>query len=132
MELRLERKVFSKQTTIGELSINGKFFCFTLEDRVRDAGVKIKGKTAIAPGKYRLALTFSNRFQRVLPLLVDVPQFEGVRIHAGNVAADTEGCILVGLSRGADWIGNSRDAMAGLMKRLQSAAKREPVSIEIV
>ena len=106
MILELKRKIFTDDSTIGELSIDGKFVCYTLEDKVRD--VKIKNVTAIPYGKYELAITFSNRFQQYMPLLLNVPGFEGVRIHSGNKSADTEGCILVGSSKSLNFIGSSR------------------------
>lgn len=91
---------------IGELLINGKKFCDTLEDRERLVwslmpfkqllGTKIFGTTAIPGGRYEVVLTYSDRFKRTLPLLLNVPQFDGVRIHGGNTEADTEGCILIG------------------------------------
>ena len=90
MELTLTRTDFTNDSTIGELSVNGKFECFTLEDKVRP--VKIKGMTAIPAGAYEVVINFSERFQRPLPLLLNVPNFDGIRIHAGNTAKDTEGC----------------------------------------
>ena len=119
MQLQLTRKTFTDATTIGELSVDGTFECFTLEDVVRDE--KIKGETAIPAGTYEVAVTFSNRFQRLLPLLLNVPNFEGVRIHSGNRAEDTEGCILVGQTQGQDFIGSSRLAFAPLFQKIQDA-----------
>jgi len=96
MNLELKRIALKPTYTIGKLYIDGKYFCDTLEDTVRPAGVKIKGQTAIAAGTYKVEMTMSNRFKRVLPLLIGVPNFEGIRIHRGNTDIDTEGCILVG------------------------------------
>jgi hypothetical protein len=118
MKLLLERKTLNDEYTIGELSLDGVFFCFTCEDAVRDK--KIKGKTAIPYGTYDVTLTWSNRFQKVLPLVNDVPNFEGIRIHAGNTAEDTEGCILVGLTKLTHGVGRSRDAMDKLMPILHA------------
>jgi len=112
MEMTLDRRWYSEQSTIGVLRA-GEFQCFTLEDPVRH-GRKIPGRTAIPAGRYKVAYTWSNRFRRMLPLLVDVPGFAGIRIHPGNTAADTSGCILVGRSRGPDWIGGSRAAYRDL------------------
>ena len=92
MELRVERTDFSETSTIGKLYVDDQFECYTLEDKVRP--VKIKGKTAIPAGRYEVIVNFSQRFGRMLPLFLNVPNFEGVRIHPGNTAADTEGCIL--------------------------------------
>lgn len=102
MEIKLER--FDKQPdrTIGKLSIqsdpNGEFLptCFILEDTVRAPGVKVFGKTAIPAGRYKITMTFSQKFQVLLPLLNDVPMFDGIRIHPGNTEAETEGCLLTG------------------------------------
>lgn len=106
--------------TVGELRIDGAWFCWTLEDRVRSA--KVKHETAIPAGEYIVTLTQSARFGTVLPEVHDVPEFSGIRIHAGNTAADTSGCILVGMSRRGERIGNSREALANLMQVLQQAA----------
>jgi hypothetical protein len=114
-------------STIGELYIDGVFQCYTLEDIERD--VKIKSETAIAKGKYKVMITMSNRFKRYMPLLLNVPNFQGVRIHAGNTNHDTEGCILVGQTRSKDFIGQSRKAYEKLFKKLQAA---KDISIEIV
>ena len=89
--------------TPGELYYNGVRFCFSVEDEDRrletKSEEKVYGRTAIPRGRYRLLNTFSHRFQRVLPILLDVPGFEGVRIHGGNRAEDSLGCILVGAVR---------------------------------
>lgn len=107
--------------------------CFTLEDQERLE--KAPGKTAIPPGKYEVVVTFSNRFQKLLPLLLNVPGFSGVRIHSGNTAADTEGCILVGGDDGNPrdgWLGRSREAFAPLFAKIQAAiASGEKVWITI-
>src|SRR5215218_1194074 len=131
MNLRVQRQTLTDKSTIGELSIDGTFECFTLEDRVRP--VKIKGETAIPAGTYEVAITFSNRFQRRLPELKEVPNFEGIRIHSGNKAEDTEGCILVGTSKKENFIENSRVAFTALFEKIEKAAmNNEKVMIEIV
>jgi hypothetical protein len=130
MNLRLLRKTFTDTSTIGELTINGQPECFTLEDKVR--AVKIKGQTAIPAGIYEVTITFSEKFKKPLPLLLNVPNFAGIRIHPGNTAADTEGCILVGTTRGKDAIGSSRIAFAALFSKLQAALLKEKIFIEVV
>jgi len=126
MELLLKRKWKTDNETIGELYVNGKFECYTLEDVERV--VKIKNETAIPKGKYKLIITYSNRFKRNLPLLLNVPNFEGIRIHSGNTNHDTQGCILVGKTRGTNFIGNSRKAFNSLFLKLQ---KEKEITITI-
>ena len=130
MNLKLVRKIFTEESTIGELSVNGKFECFTLEDKVR--AVKIHGKTAIPAGIYEVVITFSDRFKKQLPLFLNVPNFAGIRIHSGNTAADTEGCILVGTSKAANFVGGSRVAFNALFPKLQKALTKEKIFIEVI
>ena len=130
MNLRLVRKTFTEESTIGVLSVNGRTECFTLEDRVRLT--KVPGRTAIPAGIYEVTITFSDRFQRPLPLLLNVPRFSGIRIHPGNTAADTDGCILVGRAQGVNTVRNSRVAFLALFAQLQAAARREKIFIEVV
>ena len=94
MNLFLQRIAQTPEYTIGRLYIDEKFFCHALEDAVREE--KIAGKTAIPEGTYQVIVNRSPKFKRDLPLLLDVPNFEGIRIHRGNTAKDTSGCILVG------------------------------------
>lgn len=98
MELNLYRHTYNvrgDRNIIGDLFIDGEFFCYTLEDERRADGVKVYGETAIPTGTYNVKLTKSNRFKRLMPLLIDVPLFSGIRIHGGNTSKDTLGCILV-------------------------------------
>ena len=127
MELKLLRKYLKPSYTIGQLYIEDKYFCDTLEDTVRDLVTekKVKGRTAIPAGRYRVVLNWSPRFGKPLPLLLDVPHFEGIRIHAGNTAKDTEGCILVGENRERGKVLNSRATMDMLMQVLISANNRK-------
>ena len=117
MELLLLRGKSSAQSTIGELTVDGAHECFTLEDVVRP--VKVANETAIPAGRYRVVITHSPKFKRPMPLLENVPGYEGVRIHWGNAAKDTEGCILVGTTKSTDFIGGSRDEFAVLFDKLQ-------------
>ncbi len=101
------RKIFTDISTIGNLFIENEYFCFTLEDVVREPGIKIPGKTAIPYGRYEVIIDQSKRFGRAMPHILDVPMFEGIRIHAGNKSEDVEGCIAVGFTRDKDFIGRS-------------------------
>lgn len=122
MELVLTRKTFTEQSTVGELSVDGKFECYTLEDKVRKE--KIAKVTAIPYGRFRVQITYSPRFKVQMPLLMDVPGFSGIRIHTGNVAEHTDGCILVGTGKTHDRITNSRAAYAALFAKLDAAQQR--------
>ena len=135
MEITVTRRWRAGDATIGELAVDGTAECFTLEDEVRDGDiflVKIQGGTAIPAGRYAVIITHSPHFDRDLPLLVGVPDFEGVRIHPGNKAADTDGCLLVGKTRLGASIGNSRAAFDVLFPKIQAAiAGGQTVSISI-
>lgn len=97
MIITLTRSIFRPDRTLGQLAINGKHFCYTLEDTVRET--KIPGETAIPEGTYRIAVTYSPKYKRLMPEVLNVPGFEGVRIHGGNNPSHTEGCILVAYMR---------------------------------
>jgi len=131
MELVVTRKTFDDQCTLGELAVDGVFECFTLEPVTRPEGAeKVFGKTAIPYGSYDVTITYSNRMGRDLPLLGEVPNFEGVRIHPGNFPADTEGCLLVGESEGHDEVLTSRTAFEGVFGKIRNVlGKGEKVTI---
>ncbi len=134
MELKLNRIFLSSSATIGELWANNTHLCDTLEDRVRPEGEKIYGKTAIPEGTYEMVLSYSPRFKKILPEILNVPNFTGIRIHCGNSSADSSGCILVGTWDGEkeDWISDSKIAFNELMSLLQKAAdNKEKVAITI-
>lgn len=139
MKIKVDRVQRDEDVTIGVLTIEGSdFTCFTLEDPVREVpGVpvkdwKIPGETAIPAGTYAVSVTYSPRFNTPLPLLAAVPGFEGVRIHAGNFARDTEGCLLVGLQRAEKSIVQSRAALAELLPKILDAQRRgERVTLEL-
>jgi hypothetical protein len=130
MELKLVREILTDESTVGSLYVDGVFECYTLEDRVRP--VKVKGFTAIFPGHHEVVITFSERFRKPLPLLLNVPLFDGVRIHPGNTAKDTEGCVLVGTGKQANMITGSQLAFQKLFAKLLDAAQKEKIFIEIV
>jgi len=143
MKLLLRRHTFTENSTIGSLYIDGLFFCYTLEDKDRGlnqgmsaattALKKIFSKTAIGYGDYNVILSQSNRFKRIMPEILNVVGFSGVRIHRGNYAGDTEGCIIVGLKKGIDAVYNSGDAEKALMLKLQDAVKNnQTITLEIV
>ena len=121
MELLVVRDICGETCTEGQLSVDGVFECFTLEDVVRGGGEKIPGDTAIPSGRYQVIVNHSNHFNRDLPLLLHVPNFEGVRIHAGNTAKDTEGCLLVGRKRVPGAIQESKLAFEPLFAKIQDA-----------
>jgi len=130
MILQLKRKIFTDDSTIGELSIDGVFVCYTLEDKVRDK--KMQDVTAIPYGRYEVIINFSNRFKQYMPLLLNVPNYAGVRIHSGNKSTHTEGCILVGSSKSLNFIGNSRATYRSLFARMKLVEKKEKIFINII
>ncbi len=131
MNLKLERQIFTDRSTIGSLFIDGIFECYTLEDIVRAPGIKIPGVTAIPYGNYEVIIDFSNRFARNMPHVLDVPMFEGIRIHPGNTSSDTEGCILLGTLKNTDRIYNSKIAFLQFFRKLEEGVKAGTVTIEI-
>ena len=143
MEIQVNRIARKDGYTIGRLFINNEYFCDTLEDTDRGLkdtmqvneilAKKRKGVTAVPTGKYDVILTFSPRFKRVLPLLLSVKCYEGVRIHAGNTAEDTEGCLLVGENKERGKVINSRATLEKLMSiLLKSEWRKEKISITII
>jgi hypothetical protein len=141
MELLLKRKIRTDKSTIGELFVDEVFQCFILEDKDRglSAGMtldelkkkKVYAQTAIPAGRYQVALTFSNRFQTYLPILLEVPAYEGIRIHSGNTSANTEGCLLPGTSYSTDFVSNSKAAFRTLFAKLKAVEKKEKIFITI-
>lgn len=135
MKLVLKRDTFTDQTSIGTLSVDGVFECYTLEDTDRkveeNKDGKIYGQTAIPRGTYQVVLHDSPKFGLV-PMLTGVPNYSLVYIHPGNTAKDTLGCILVGNYKYKDSIGESRKAFEKLFKRIKAAIEaKEPVTIEV-
>ena len=117
MQINVRRTFKGPDYTIGKLYMDGHYLCDTLEDTVRPAGTKIAGKTAIPAGTYRVKKTMSPRFKKILPEIMNVPGFTGVRIHAGNTAADTDGCLLLGLNKAKGQVLDSQTTMAFFMAR---------------
>ncbi len=142
MLIELDRAWKRKGYTISRLYVNGELVCNALEDE--DRGLrqdmseeeiekrKVAGETAIPTGSYRVTLTYSARFKKKLPLLNDVPGYLGVRIHSGNTAADTQGCILPGVNTQKGKVLNSRYWFDRLLAMMQKAwEKGEAVTIMI-
>ena len=147
MELVLTRIAKRKTYTIGRLAIVSRtddeylagkqeeYFCDTLEPTWRDyanGAHKIKGCSAIPEGRYAVVISFSPKIKQWLPILLGVPRFSGIRIHAGNTSADTEGCILVGKNKIEGQVVDSRIWLYRLKKKITEAkARDEPVWITI-
>ena len=139
MILTLIRQEFTDVSTIGSLYINDVFFCYTLEDKDRGLdqsqslltinAKKLFGITCIPYGTYKVRLSISNRFKRLLPEILNVKGYTGVRIHRGNTHAHTEGCPLVGFKKGKDCIMESTKAEEALMERLKGF---EDITLQIV
>ena len=132
MNLKLVRDTFTNHSTIGKLFADDKFICHVLEDVTRATNVKVKGETAIPYGKYKIIIDYSNRFKKDMPHILDVRMFEGIRIHAGNTKADTEGCPLTGTTRGKDSVGGSRLAYSKFLAVLKRGLKEGDVYIDVV
>ena len=130
MILRVIREPSTAAATMGILLIDGVFACWTLEDVVRP--VKIPGETAIPAGRYAVRLSLSQRFQKVLPEVLAVPGFTGIRMHAGNTQADTAGCLLVGRVRAYDRVEESKLALMNVMEHLRRATTAgDPITLTI-
>ena len=139
MEIKIVRNKGTAGFTEGKMYVNGEFECYTIEDadrKLEAGGTKIQNQTCIPRGKYKVILSMSNRFKKVLPEVLNVPQFKGIRIHSGNSSKDTEGCIIVGAINDRvddDWVGSSKVAMSRLMPKIEDAlAVKEAVWLEIV
>src|SRR5678816_4262870 len=130
------RYIFTDLSTISKVAIDGRFECYTLEDMCREttpgtwkSSLKVPKKTAIPYGKYQVVITFSDRFKRPLPLLLNVPDFDGIRIHGGNDSEDTEGCILPGTSQNLNRVEQSRLAFSLLFSQIERAMKLSLIHI---
>ena|SRR3990167_4627788 len=138
MLITLQRRPSFKGATIGDLYLDGTKECFTCEDQILEDKLeqvenwKIQDKTAIPEGKYRVVLTQSKRFKRVLPEILKVNGFVGVRIHGGNSPEDSSGCILVGEEAQEATITRSQPALLELMAAISMALDSgEQVHIEV-
>jgi len=138
MQIEVKRIRKLTKSTVGEFYINGNLECYTVEDTVREipgqpaSTWKIPHVTAIPVGTYNVVVTMSNRFKKLLPLLENVPGFEGIRIHTGNTAEDTEGCLIVGNTALVDRVAGSVVAFNKIFPKIKNAlAKGEKVTITI-
>ena len=139
MELQVIRNVMGPEATEGQMLVDGVNECVTLEPVVREipgqpvADWKIDGVTAIPAGTYPVTVSMSEHLGYVTPLLENIEDFDGVRIHIGNTHTNTEGCILVGQAiDGADFIGDSHAAFEPLLAKIQTAlANCEEVNITV-
>ncbi len=145
MELKLIRKIFSDKSTIGDLYIDGIYQCRILEDKdhslysymsIIDINkIKVFGETAIPYGEYQIIISKSNRFSQLLghdvflPELLNVPGYQGVRIHSGNRPEDTEGCLLCGVTYGVDTVSESRKAFEEVFEKLKTATDKIFITI---
>lgn len=140
MKLTLKRIALRPTYTIGKLYIDDVYFCDTIEDTVRDLNKngkfdngekKVHSKTAIPYGIYEIKWTYSPRFKKYTPQLMNVPSFEGIRIHAGNTSADTEGCLILGKNKQVGKVINSRDTINKFYPIIKEACSNGKVTIEI-
>lgn len=139
MKIKLVRIAFKETYTIGKLYVDGKYVCDTIEDK--DRGLdnsmtvneilrrKIKGQTAIPTGHYNIEITYSPKYKRMMPLLLGVKGFSGIRIHSGNTAKDTEGCLLVGKNKQVGMVLESRDTYQRLFAMMQG---EKNITIDII
>lgn len=141
MDLILNRITLKQTYTIGHLFINGELICYTLEDKDRGldkdmflydiSKIKVKGNTAIPTGEYRMIISYSPRLKIYCPEVLDVPGFNGIRIHPGNTDKDTLGCILPGQEPGKGMVLKSRLAFIDIMEKLTAVEKIEEITIQI-
>jgi len=134
MELQLKREIFTDESTIGSLTIDGKFECFILEDKDRGLNdtltleqilrVKVYGKTAIPYGRYEIEWTMSARFKVFMPILLNVVGYAGIRIHKGNTEVDSLGCLLCGTRKKSNMITESTLATRNLYAKIEAAKKQ--------
>jgi len=134
MEFVLQRDYFGAPAngaegfTLGEWSLNGSRIGYTVEDedrKLEDGGVKVYGKTCIPRGRYEIIVDYSKRFNKVLPRILNVPGFEGIRVHGGNKAEDSEGCPCIGRDRTTAGVQNCQGALSRLIELIALAEDRE-------
>lgn len=142
MEIVLNRIAKKDSYTIGKLYIDGKYVCDTCEDKDRGLtdsmtveeikSKKVYGQTAIPTGTYTVSYTMSNRFKKMMPLINNVKGFEGIRMHNGNSADNSLGCILLGENKAVGKVLNSRATCAKVYPLIEAASKKgERITITI-
>lgn len=139
MKLTLVRIANRPTYCIGKLYIDGVYFCDTIEDTDRGLddsmsvkevlGRKIKGQTAIPTGTYTVEITYSPKYKRMMPLLLNVKGYSGIRIHSGNTSKDTEGCLLVGKNTKVGMVTDSRNTYQKLYAKMYN---QKDITIEII
>lgn len=139
MKIKVIRKYFNNDYTIGDLYIDDKWICNTIEDKDRALydsmseddikAKKVYGETAIPCGTYKLSITYSPKYKKMMPLVENVKGFSGIRIHSGNTAKDSLGCIVVGENKKKGMVLNSRTTYAKLFDIIKA---EKNITIEIV
>ncbi len=142
MNIQLKRIAKKETYTIGKLYIDGVYFCDTIEDKDRGLNQamsindikkkKVYEETAIPTGTYKLVIDYSNRFKKNMAHILNVPGYEGIRIHTGNSAKDSLGCIIVGKNKVVGKVVESRDTYNQLFPILQKAFKEGEIKITIL
>lgn len=141
MRITIERKYKKETYTIGKMYVDGVYFCDVVEDKDRGIddsmpefeikAIKVYGKTAIPTGVYDLEWTFSTKFKRFLPEIKNVKGFSGIRIHSGNTAEDSFGCLIAGENKVKGGVVNSRVTCERLNNIIKNTIKKEKIKIEI-
>ena len=142
MNIQLKRIAKKKTYTVGKLYLDGVYFCDTIEDKDRGLNQtmsindikkkKVYGKTAIPTGTYKIVIDYSNRFKKNMAHILNVPGYEGIRIHTGNSAKDSLGCIIVGKNKVVGKVIESRNTYNQLFPILQKAFKEGEIKITIL
>lgn len=139
MKIKLVRIAFKDTYTIGKLYVDGVYFCDVIEDKDRGLddsmtvreilNKKVKGETAIPTGHYNIEITYSPKYKRMMPLLIGVKGYSGIRIHSGNTSKDTEGCLLVGKNTKVGMVLESRNTYQRLFAMMQG---QKNITIDII
>jgi len=134
MKLVLNRDILNEKYTLGRMGVfieeKEVAYFYTVEDTVRKPGVKVKAETAIPAGTYDVIVNMSTRFKKLMPLLLRVPMFTGIRIHTGNTAEHSEGCIIIGMVRTTSGVGDSRTAYKKLMDLFENNENKATIIIK--